>query len=181
MKARWIRTGILLGASMLSSSIIARPPVMARSSSSTADRRQQALVKRINQRALRFYKAFIRQSITTTTVDCELNDLLEDLLLAADSLTDPRYLRHNLVIVMQIASDIEQELLAMNISSDLVIAWGRLHADLDRLAKMNGIKWSEAVITDQLIASSVVSRNSLYRDDHHNKSTLTGRKPRARP
>lgn len=153
VKSRWITIGILLGVVMLSSSIIARPRVLARPSNSTADRRQQALVKRINQRALRFYKAFIRQTVTTTTVDCELNALLEDLLLGADSLTDPRYLRHNLVIVMQIASDIEQELLAVGISSDLVMAWGRLHADLYRLAKMNGIKWSEAVITNQLIAT----------------------------
>jgi hypothetical protein len=35
------------------------------------------------------------------------------------------------------------------------MAWSRLHADLDQLAKMNGMKWSEAVITDQLIATLI--------------------------
>ena len=86
-------------------------------------------------------------------MDCELTGLLEDLLLGVDALADPRYMRHNLVIVMQIASDIEEELLMVNTSSDVVIAWSRLHADLDRLAKINGIKWSEAVITNELIAA----------------------------
>jgi hypothetical protein len=94
---------------------------------------------------------FIRQS--ARTVDCELTDLLEDLLLAVDGLTNPHYTRENLVIVMQIASDIEQELLLVNISSDVIMAWSRLHADLDRLAKMNGIVWSDAVITNELIAA----------------------------
>jgi hypothetical protein len=126
---------------------------MAQPASPTNVRRQQVLVKRINQGALRFYKAFIRQSIrTTATVDCELNSLLEDLLLAVDGLTDSRYRRHNLVIVMQIASDIEQELLWVETSSAMLLGWSRLHADLDRLAKMNGIKWYEDVIGDQLIA-----------------------------
>src|SRR5215218_5524035 len=100
--------------------------------------RQQALVKRINQQAIRFYKTFISQSVrNAVALDCELNDLLEDLLLAVDGLGDPRYTRHNLVVVMQIASDIEQELLLVNVSSNVVMAWSRLHADLDRLAKMS--------------------------------------------
>jgi hypothetical protein len=111
-------------------------------------------VKHINQKALRFYQAFIRQSVrTTATVDCELRDLLQDLLLALDKLNDVRHMRQNLVIVMQIASDIEQELLFVDISANVVMAWSRLHADLDQLAKMNGIKWSEAVITGELIAA----------------------------
>lgn len=120
-----------------------------------AKRQEQVLVKRINQGALRVYKTFVRQSERTITVDCELNELLEDLLLAADGLTDSRYIRHNLVVVMQIASDIEQVLLALDVSSDMIMAWSRLHADLDQLAKMNGMKWSEAVITDQLIATLI--------------------------
>lgn len=124
-----------------------------RTTKSTPARQQKALVKRINQGAVRVYKAFVRQSGSTITFDCELNELFEDLLLAADGLTDSRYLRHNLVIVMQIASDIEQELLAVDVSADMILTWSHLHADLDRLAKLNGIKWSEAVITDQLIAT----------------------------
>jgi hypothetical protein len=137
------------------SAIDVRARVVARSASSTSTRRQQALVKRINQGALRFYRTFIRQSVrATATVDCELNDLLEELLLAVDCLADPRYMRHNLVIVMQIAADIEQELVLLNVSSNIVIAWSRLHSDLGTLAKMNGIKWSDAVITDALIAAS---------------------------
>jgi hypothetical protein len=118
-------------------------------------RQQKVLVKRVNQGALRVYRAFVRQTERTITVDCELNELLEDLLLAADGLTDPRYIRHNLVVVMQIATDIEQVLLALDVSADMIMAWSRLHADLDRLAKMNGMKWSETVITDQLIATLI--------------------------
>jgi hypothetical protein len=126
---------------------------VAQTTKSTPARQQKALVKRINQGALRVYKAFVRQRGRTIFVDCDLNELFEDLLLAADGLTDSRYLRHNLVSVMQIASEIEQELLAMDVSADMILTWSSLHADLDRLAKLNGIKWTEAVITDQLIAT----------------------------
>ena len=139
---------------MLSISVIDQTQVQARTKRPTGASRQQALVKRINQQAIRFYKAFITQSVRKeVAVDCELIDLLEELLLAVDGMIDPRYTRYNLVAVMQIASDIEQELLLVNTSSDIVMAWSRLHADLDRLAKINGIKWSEAVITNELIAA----------------------------
>lgn len=128
--------------------------VIAQTTSSTAARRQQALIKRINQGAQRFYKEVLRHSVRApATIDCDLNDLLEDLLLAVDGLSDTTYRQHNLVIVMQIASDIEQELLRMDISTNVVTAWSRLHADVDQLAKMNGIKWSVAVITSELIAT----------------------------
>ena len=149
MKFRLITIAMLICVLTLSVSAVAR------TTKSTPARQQKVLVKRINQAAVRVYKAFVRQSERTITVDCELNELLEDLLLAADGLTDSRYLRHNLVVVMQIASDIEQQLLALDVSADMIMAWSRLHADLDRLAKMNGIKWREAVITDQLIATLV--------------------------
>ena len=154
MKPRLITTAILLCVAILSISVIDQTQVQARTKRSTGASQQQALVKRINQQAIRFYKAFIRQSVRKeVSVDCELLDLLEDLLLAVDGMIDPRYTRHNLVVVMQIASDIEEELLFMDTSSYIVMAWSRLHADLDRLAKINGIKWSEAVITIELIAA----------------------------
>ena len=140
---------------ILFTSVILRPVAVARSRKSTAATRQQALVKQINQRTRRFYKTFISSSIRTACVDRELNDLLEDLVLAVESLSDPRYTRPNLVVVLQIAADIEQEFLWGSLPPDMVIAWSRLHADLDRLAKMNGIKWSEAVITNELIAALV--------------------------
>lgn len=150
VKSRSITISILLCVSILSCT-----PVVARTTRPIAARQQQALVKRINQGALRFYKAFIRQSgRTTSTVDCELNELLEDLLLAVDSLTDPRYVRHNLPVVMQIAFDLEQELLLVDISPEVVMAWSDLHANLNRLAKMKGIKWSEP-ITNELIAALI--------------------------
>ena len=152
VKSRFITVAVLLCVSIASTSVTARTRV-ARPPSSPAARRQQVLVKRINQSALQFYKTFIRQSVrTTATVDCDLNDLLEDLLLAADGLTDARYRQHNLAIVMQIASDIEQELLWVDVPTRVVMAWARLHTDIDRLAKMNGLKWSETIITDALIA-----------------------------
>jgi len=154
MISKWIRIGMLLCMSILSMSVVGGTQIQAQTTRSAGARRQQALVKRINQHAIRFYKTFISQSVrNAVALDCELNDLLEDLLLAVDGLGDPRYTRHNLVVVMQIASDIEQELLLVNVSSNVVMAWSRLHADLDRLAKMSGIKWSEAVITDELIAA----------------------------
>jgi hypothetical protein len=141
--------------SILSISVINHTPVGARTTRSITAKQQQALVKRINQGARRFYKAFIRQSgRTTCALDCELNELLEDLLLAVDSLTDPRYMRHNLLVVMQIAFDLEQELLLVDISPDVVMAWSDLHANLNRLAKIKGIKWSEP-ITNELIAALI--------------------------
>lgn len=153
MKSRRITIALLFCVLTLSNAAVARTT----KSKSTPARRQQVLVKRINQGALRVYRTYVRQNGRTITVDCELNELLEDLLLAADGLTDPRYLSHNLVVVMQIASDIEEELLAMDVSADMILAWSRLHADLDRLAKMNGIKWSEAADMDQLIAVHPIS------------------------
>lgn len=155
MKLRLIPIAMLICVSILSISAVAQ------TKKSTPAKRQQVLIKRINQGALRVYKTFVRQNERTITVDCELNELLEDLLLAADGLTDSRYIHHNLVVVMQIASDIEQELLATDVSADMIMAWSRLHADLDRLAKMNGIKWSEAVITDELIATLVTQIDNI--------------------
>jgi hypothetical protein len=155
MKSRLITMAMLICVSTLPISAVAR------TTKPTPARQQKALVKRINQGAIRVYKTFVRQSGKTITVDCDLNELLEDLLLAADGLTDARYMRHNLVIVMQIASDIEQELLAMDVSADMILAWRHLHVNLDRLAKMNGIKWSESVIIDQLIATLASDANSI--------------------
>ena len=154
VKLRLTPIAILLCLSILSISIIDRTQAAARTATPLTVRRQQALVKQINQRALRFYEAFLRQSVkTTATVNYEMNNLLEDLLLAVDSLTDARHMRHNLMVVRQIAVDIEKELLWVYISSDVIMAWSRLHEDLDRLAKMNGIKWSVATITNELIAA----------------------------
>ena len=154
MKLRLTPIAILLCLSILSISIIDRTQAAARTATPLTVRRQQALVKQINQRALRFYEAFLRQSVkATATVDYEMNNLLEDLLLAVDSLTDARHMRHNLMVVRQIAVDIEKELLWVYLSSDVIMAWSRLHEDLDRLAKMNGIKWSVAAITNELIAA----------------------------
>jgi hypothetical protein len=82
-----------------------------------------------------------------------LIDLLEEFLLAVDGMIDPRYTRHNLVVVMEIASDIEEELLLVDTSYDVEVAWSRLHAELDRLAKINGLKWTEPVITDVWVAA----------------------------
>jgi hypothetical protein len=147
MKLRLVIIAMLICMSTLPLSAVTR------TTKSTPAPQQKALVKRINQRAVRVYKAFVRQSGRTIAVDCDLTKLLEDLVLAVDGLTDSRYLRHNLVIVMQIASDIEQELLATYVSTDMLLAWSYLQADLDRLAKLNGIKWSEAVLTDELIAT----------------------------
>ena len=165
MKSRTIGMAILLGVSMLPISVINRTQVLAQTTTSTGARRQQVLVKRINQQAIRFYKTFIRQSVGNLVgAGCEMHGLLEDLLLAVDSLADPRYMRHNLVIVMQIASEIEQELLLVNTSSDVVVAWSRLHVDLALLAKMNGIKWSEAVITNELIAALASDVDAVSKD-----------------
>lgn len=153
MKSRLRTAVILLCVAILFLAVVNRAHAGPRTTRPTAARRQQALVKQINQRAVRFYKAFVSESVRTTGLDCDLNYLLEDLLLAVDGLTSSRSIRHNLVLVMQIASDVEQELLLTDISPDVVTAWSRLHADLDRLAKMNGIKWNEPDITDVLIAT----------------------------
>lgn len=171
MKLKLTPIAILLCLSILSISIIDRTPAAARTATPLTVRRQQVLVKQINQRALSFYEAFIKQSVrTTATVDYEMNNLLEDLLLAVDSLTDARHMRHNLMVVRQITVDIEKELLWVYISSDVIMAWSRLHEDLDRLAKINGIKWSVAVITNELIAllvsdvDTAVARVGCLRD-----------------
>ena len=153
MKSRLKLITILLCALVLFAPAGPRTEAATRTARSTAARRQQALVKQINQRAVRFYRVFIRQSVRTSGVDCDLNELLEDLLLALDGLTDAHYIRQNLGIVIQIASDVEQELLVTDVSADIVMAWSRLHADLDQLAKMNGLKWSETIANDQFIAA----------------------------
>ena len=121
--------------------------VAAQRKTSTSARRQQELVKQISQRAERFYRTFITKSI-----DRELTHQFEDLLLTIDGLVDPRYRRHNLVIAMRIASAIEHLLLLSDVYPEVVLAWAHLHSDLDLLAKANGIKWSEAFTTKELIA-----------------------------
>ena len=124
--------------------------VLAQRKTSTSARRQQELVKQISQRAERFYKTFI-----TNNRDSELNHQFEDLLLTIDGLVDPRYRRQNLVIAMRLASTIEHLLLLADVRPEGVLAWARLHADLDLLAKANGIRWIESVVTTELIAESI--------------------------
>ena len=127
--------------------------VAAQRKTSTAARRQQELVKQISQRAERLYKTFVtNKRRNDVSIDRELNNQFEDLLLTIDGLVDPRYRRHNLVIAMRIASTIERLLLLADVYPEVVLAWARLHADLDLLAKAHGLKWSEAVITTELIA-----------------------------
>ena len=132
--------------------------VAAQRKTSTTARRQQELVKQISQRAERFYKTFLTNNRRRNVrIDRELNNRFEDLLLTIDGLVDPRYRRHNLVIAMRIASAIERLLLLADVRPEAVLAWARLHADLDLLAKANGVNWSEAV-TNELIANSLNSR-----------------------
>ncbi len=127
--------------------------VAAQRKTSTAARRQQELVKQISQRAERLYKTFVtNKRRNDVSIDRELNNQFEDLLLTIDGLVDPRYRRHNLVIAMRIASTIERLLLLADVYPEVVLAWARLYADLDLLAKAHGLKWSEAVITTELIA-----------------------------
>ena len=155
MKTKPLTIAFLLCASILSVSVFDRGQVVAQSKKSTSVRRQQELVKRIDRRAELFYRKFIAQSLRIeAALNSELNEHLEDLVLVIDSISDPRYLRHNLIIVMRIASDIERLLLLADISSELILAWTLLHADLDLLAKINNIKWNEAVITNELIADT---------------------------
>ena len=127
--------------------------VAAQRKTSLSARRQQELVKQISQRAERLYKTINRQSQrTNVSVNPELNNRFEDLLLTIDGLVDPRYRRHNLIIAMRIASAIEHLLLLNDVAPEVVLAWARLHADLDLLAKANGVRWTDAVITIELIA-----------------------------
>jgi hypothetical protein len=127
----------------------------AQTTKSVSQRRQQELVKQINQRAERFYKTFIRENPGTDPLDSELNGHFEDLLLTIDGLANPLYRRQNLILAMQIIAAIERLLLMAYVSAGVVMAWARLHADLDLLARLNGIRWSEAVVTGELIAALV--------------------------
>jgi hypothetical protein len=126
----------------------------AQTTKSASPRQQQQLVKQVNKKAERFYKSFIRKNQDVGIVlNAEMNGHLEDLLLTIDGLVNPLYRRHNLIIAMRVASAIERLLLMADVSSDVVLGWADLHADLDLLAKLNGIKWSEAVLTRELIAA----------------------------
>jgi hypothetical protein len=132
--------------------------VAAQRKLSTSTRRQQELVKQISQRAARLYTTFITNNRRReVSIDRELNNHFEDLLLTIDGLVDPRYRRHNLVIAMRIASAIERLLLLSDVSPEVVLAWARLQTDLDLLAKANGVKRSEAVVTNELIAETAVT------------------------
>jgi len=128
---------------------------VAQTTKAASARRQQELVKQITQRAERFYKTFIRENPGTDPLDSELNGHFEDLLLTIDGLANPLYRRQNLILAMQITAAIERLLLMADVSPEVVMAWARLHADLDLLARLNGIRWSEAVVTGELIAALV--------------------------
>ena len=165
MKPGPLMIAVLLCGSILSVSVFDSGRVGAQNKKSTFTRRQQQeLVKRINLKAERFYKKFVGESLSTeAALNSELNEHLENLVLAIDGISDPRYRRHNLIIVMRITSDIERLLLLADISSELIMAWAYLQANLDLLAKINNIKWTEAVITNELIAAIETSR--LHRED----------------
>ena len=139
----------------------------------TSARRQQELVKQISQRAERLYKMFItNKRRNDVSIERELNNQFEDLLLTIDGLIDPHYRRHNLVIAMRIASAIERLLLLADVHPEVVLAWARLHADLDLLAKAHGIKWNEAVITTELIAESRKRGRTVFESSHAREAKL---------
>jgi hypothetical protein len=111
------------------------------------------------------YKTFItNKRRNDVSIDRELNNQFEDLLLTIDGLIDPRYRRHNLVIALRIASAIERLLLLADVHPEVVLAWARLHADLDLLAKAHDIKWNEAVTTELIAISAPPARSASWQD-----------------
>src|SRR5215510_8887531 len=121
-----------------------------------SERQNQELVKRLSLKLERFNnslgKALTKPPLVRSTSALEFTEELEDFTLLIGQLAPNLNARRDVSEVLRKASTIERLLLCEDVPSRVVVDWANLHADLALLARAYGVKWSEAVITKELIA-----------------------------
>ena len=132
---------------------------------SASSQRKQILAQRISKRAEDFYNTYTREHhVIADRGVLEIYGHLEDLLMLTDGLSDPRHTKSLLENIMPLASAIERMLLVSDSSSKVVLNWALLHADLDLLAKLYKLQWTEVVITKELLASFGKETNNVLNE-----------------
>ncbi|HKE60528.1 MAG TPA: hypothetical protein VKB46_27665, partial [Pyrinomonadaceae bacterium] len=121
-----------------------------------SERQNRELVKRIGLKLERFNnslgKALTKPPLENSNSALEFREYLEDFTLLIGQLTPNLSARRDVNDLLRTASAIERLLLCEDVPSRVVIDWASLHADLDLLARAYGLKWSEAVLTRELVA-----------------------------
>jgi hypothetical protein len=121
-----------------------------------SERQSQELVKRISLKVERFNnslgRALAKPPLAKSDSALEFTEFLEDFTLLISQLTPRSTPREDITDVLRTASAIERLLLCEEVPSRVVVDWASLHADLDLLARAYGLKWSEAVVTKELVA-----------------------------
>jgi hypothetical protein len=129
---------------------------------SASSQRKQILMQRISKRAEDFYNVYTREHrVIADRGELEICGRLEDLLMLTDGLSDTRHIKSLLENIMPLASAIERMLLVSDSSSKIVLNWALLHADLDLLAKLYNLQWTEVVITKELLATFGKETNNV--------------------
>jgi hypothetical protein len=129
---------------------------------SNSSQRKQILAQRISKRTEDFYNAYTREHrVIADRGELEINGHLEDLLMLTDGLSDPQHTKSLLENIMPLASAIERMLLLSDCSSKVVLNWALLHADLDLLAKLYKLQWTDVVITKELLATFGKETNNV--------------------
>lgn len=131
--------------------LVGATPAFAQSKLRLSERESQELVKRIDRRTERFCRTFTAQS-KQSPGQREVNEHVEEFALLVSQLSDQRVASRYVADLLRSASHIERLLLREGVAPRVVIAWASLHADLDLLARGYGIRWTDAVITPELLA-----------------------------
>jgi len=130
--------------------------VCAQATLELSERQNQELVKRLSLKVERFNnslgKALTKPPLAKSNSALEFTEYLEDFTLLIDDLALNVKTRYDISEVLRTASAIERLLLCEDVPARVVVDWSSLHADLDLLARVYGLKWSEAVVTNELIA-----------------------------
>lgn len=144
---------ILLAFLVLSSS---RVSVDAQALPQLSERQTKTLIKRIKQKSARFHlsltKELERPPLVASSVATEFTQYLEDLTLLIDQIGNLRLARNDVSEVLRTASAIERLILCTDLPPQVVNDWASFHAELALIARITGVKWSEAVFTNELIA-----------------------------
>jgi hypothetical protein len=118
-----------------------------------SEKQQRHLANQITAKSKRFHSTLSRELAQSTHANSfELFHQLEAFMLLIDEVRGPYPTRLQVTQVLRRASAIERLILCTDLSFQVVRDWSILHADIDLLARITGIKWSDAVVTKELIA-----------------------------
>ncbi|HEY6802302.1 MAG TPA: hypothetical protein VI306_01880 [Pyrinomonadaceae bacterium] len=128
-------------------------------------RAKRELIKRIEVKSEKFQLTLSKSLNSNPQKSIEARELIqfaEDLWLLIDGLGNRTVVdRAYTTEILRTAVEVELRLLGSDVSAGVVSSWSNLHAELDLLAKSQGIRWSDAVITSELIVRLESEMSSL--------------------